>query len=85
MSADRRRKQRAALKPKRRAFIPGHTPERETAEELNVSVRTLRKWRQIGEGPPYVEVGRQIHYRDESRAAWLKGREVRPVRSVKAS
>jgi hypothetical protein len=73
-------KQRAPqLKPKR---IPGYTPEPETAEELNVSVRTLRKWRQLRIGPPYVTVGRQIHYGDESRAAWLKNREVQPVRAA---
>jgi hypothetical protein len=51
----------------RRKRIPGYTPELETAEELNVSVRTLRKWRQLRIGPPYIEVGRQIHYGDESR------------------
>lgn len=66
----------------KRKRIRGYTPESETAEELNVSVRTLRKWRQIGIGPPYVEVGRQIHYGDDSRAAWLKSREVQPIRSV---
>ena len=72
MLAKRQRKQR----------IPGYTPESQTAEELNVSVRTLRKWRQLRIGPPWVEVGRQIHYGDESRAAWLKSREVQPVRSA---
>jgi len=67
---------------KERKRIPGHTDERATAEELNVAVRTLRKWRQLGEGPPYVEVGRQIYYGDVSRAAWLKSREVQPARSI---
>jgi hypothetical protein len=69
-----------ALRLKRKR-IPGYTPEPETADELNVSVRTLRKWRQLRIGPPYIEVGRQIHYGDESRAAWLKSREVQPVRA----
>jgi hypothetical protein len=47
---ERQRKQHAPrLKRKR---IPGYTPETETAEALNVSVRTLRKWRQEGLGPP---------------------------------
>jgi hypothetical protein len=77
MPAEQKRKQR---RPKRKR-IPGYTPEPETAEELNVSVRTLRKWRQLRIGPPYIEVGRQIHYGDESRAAWLKAREVQPVRA----
>ena len=78
MPADRQHNRRA---PSWKRKIPGYSPERETAEELNVSVRTLRKWRQLRVGPPYIEVGRQIHYGDESRAAWLRSREVQPVRS----
>jgi hypothetical protein len=80
MPSDRQGKQRASRWKRKR--IPGYTPEPETAEELNVSIRTLRKWRQLRIGPPYIEVGRQIHYGDESRAAWLKSREVQPVREV---
>jgi hypothetical protein len=64
----------------RRKPIVGYTSEAETAQELDVSVRTLRKWRQEGIGPPYVRFARQIIYGDESRAAWLKGQEIRPVR-----
>ena len=59
--------------------IPGYTPEAETAEELNVSLRTLRKWRQLRVGPPYIKVGRQVHYSDEGRTAWLKANEVQPI------
>jgi len=58
--------------------IPGYTPEADTADELNVSTRTLRKWRQLRVGPPWVEIARQIHYPDEARAAWIKSREVHP-------
>jgi hypothetical protein len=67
---------------KRIAHIPGHTNEAETAEELGVSIRTLRKWRQLRIGPPWTAVGRQIHYSNESRAAWLKSREVQPARAA---
>jgi hypothetical protein len=79
MSFKRQSKERA---PPQRKRIPGYTPERETAEELNVAVRTLRKWRQLKIGPPWTAVGRQILYGDESRAAWLKSREVQPIREV---
>jgi len=49
MPSEQQRKRRAArLKRKR---IPGYTPEAETADALNVSLRTLRKWRQQGLGP----------------------------------
>ena len=78
MPADQQGKQRVPRWKRKR--IPGYTPEPETARELSVSVRTLRKWRQLGIGPAYIEVARQIHYGDESRAAWLKSREVQPVR-----
>jgi hypothetical protein len=67
---------------KRKRRIPGYTPEAEAAEELNVSIRTLRKWRQLRIGPPWIEVGRQIHYGDESRATWLKSLEVQPARAA---
>jgi len=70
------------VKRQRKQRIPGYTPESDTAEELNVSVRTLRKWRQLGIGPAYIEVARQIHYGDEPRAAWLKSLEVQPVRGA---
>jgi hypothetical protein len=79
--AKRHAKQRAPRWKRKRNRIPGYTPERETADELSVTVRTLRKWRQQGIGPPYLEVARQFHYGDESRAAWLKAREVQPPRS----
>ena len=68
--------------PSKRKRLPGYTPERETAEELNVAVRTLRKWRQLKIGPPWTAVGRQIFYGDEDRAAWLKSRRVQPIREV---
>jgi hypothetical protein len=76
MRADRQRKQRAARWKRKR--IPGYTPEDETAAELNISVRTLRKWRQLKIGPPWVEIGRQIHYPDESRSAWIRAASFSP-------
>jgi hypothetical protein len=74
---------RHAPRQKRIAHIPGHTDEFKTAEELGVSIRTLRKWRQLRIGPPWTSVGRFIHYSDESRAEWLKSREVKPITELK--
>jgi hypothetical protein len=62
------------------AQIPGHTNEFETAEELGVSTRTLRKWRQLGVGPPWADIGHRIYYPDEQRTAWIKSRVVQPAR-----
>jgi hypothetical protein len=66
---------------RKRRPIPGYSPELETAEALNVSPRTLRKWRCQGVGPPYVAIARRFYYSDEKRDAWVKSREVIPVRS----
>ena len=63
-----------------RAILPGHTHESEVAIECKLKPRTLRLWRQRGKGPPFVKIGRNIFYNDESRAAWLKSQEVQPTR-----
>jgi hypothetical protein len=82
---EQQRKQSApSWQRKRVADIPGYTNERATADELGLVVRTLRKWRQQGRGPAYVKFGRQIHYRNESLAAWLQSCEVQPVREQTA-
>jgi len=71
--------------PTERQRLPGYTPEAETAAELNVAVRTLRKWRQLRIGPPWVELGRQIYYPDEPRAAWVKSRIIEPIQELTAA
>jgi len=83
MPSNRQSKEHAPrLKRKRIAHIPGYTPEAEMAEQLGLAVRTLRKWRQQGLGPAYTKFGKQVHYRDASRDAWLRRQEVEPVRSA---
>ena len=68
------------------AHVPGgYIPEAETAAELNLSPRTLRKWRAQGKGPAFVKIGRRVFYRDTSRDAWLRQQEVEPVRSERAA
>jgi hypothetical protein len=78
------RRQRSSPPPAGSATrrLPGHTPEAELAEQLGLKVRTLRKWRAEGVGPPYVKIARFFHYNDESYAAWLKKCETTPVRSA---
>ena len=45
--------------------------ERQAAEHLNLSVRTLQQWRYRGCGPRYVKLGGAIRYRPEDLDAWL--------------
>jgi hypothetical protein len=82
MPEGQRNERAPQLKRKRIAHIPGYTPEAGMAEQLGVAVRTLRKWRQQGLGPAYVKFGKQVHYRDASRDAWLRRQEVEPVRAT---
>jgi excisionase family DNA binding protein len=41
---------------------------------LNVSTRTLERWRVEGVGPIYVKVGRRVLYRREDVETWLTER-----------
>lgn len=44
-----------------------------TAEILTVHPQTLATWRMIGEGPPFVRVGRKnIRYRASDVERWIE-------------
>jgi len=53
-----------------------HTPtllnQQQLAEDLNVSPRTLEKWRVEGYGPRWVRVGSLCRYRPADVQAWLE-------------
>jgi hypothetical protein len=42
---------------------------------LDISMRTLKRWRQIGEGPVPVRVGRGYVYRTVTVLRWMEERE----------
>jgi excisionase family DNA binding protein len=46
--------------------------QQQLADELQVSVRTLERWRQEGTGPAFVRVGRSPRYRRSDIDAWLE-------------
>jgi hypothetical protein len=48
--------------------------EEEEAGELDVSTRTLARWRAMRIGPPYTTIGRKIRYRRAWTAGWLERR-----------
>lgn len=63
------------------AAIPSHSfallTETQTAEVLNVSIRTLQAWRLRGGGPRFVRLsGRAIRYRNSDLAAYIEARTV---------
>lgn len=64
---------------------PDHKPERETYEteqqlaaRLELTPITLQAWRRLGEGPPFVRIGRRaIRYSVRTVDAWIAARAVR--------
>jgi len=47
--------------------------EGEVAAILKVSIRTLRRWQTLREGPPRKKAGRHIWYHAPAVEAWIKG------------
>ena len=52
------------------AFSP-LIPPPQLAGFLNISIRTLERWRVEGVGPAYVKAGRRVLYRREDVESWL--------------
>jgi excisionase family DNA binding protein len=46
--------------------------QQQLADELQVSLRTLERWRQQGTGPAFIRVGRSPRYRRADVDAWLE-------------
>ena len=49
---------------------------RETADMLQVSMRTLARWRAQGNGPDYRRFGRRVLYRLRDVKEWTKRQRV---------
>lgn len=47
----------------------------EVADILRVSLKTVRKWRYEGKGPPWVKVGRLVYYKETDLIKWLEERK----------
>lgn len=59
---------------RRRNFCPCKTKflnERETAQFLQISIHTVRKWREQGKGPPVTRVGDRCLYNAFELGRWL--------------
>jgi len=44
------------------ALIPELLKEQQVSTRWNFSLNTLRYWRSVGEGPPFVKMGRCVRY-----------------------
>jgi len=50
--------------------------DRELAVELDVSPRTLARWRRLKEGPAITKIGKKVAYRRSAVQAWLAACEM---------
>jgi predicted DNA-binding transcriptional regulator AlpA len=48
--------------------------ERQVADLLCQSVRTIQKWRVTGAGPGFYKLGRSVRYRHAEVIAWAEAR-----------
>ena len=59
-------------------YTGGHTArlltEHEVAEQLALSVATMRRWRLFRQGPKWLKLGSAVRYRPEDVKAYLDGR-----------
>jgi excisionase family DNA binding protein len=52
--------------------------EKQVAEYLNVTVRTVQRWRAEGTGPPVLYARNRPRYRKADLDAWLERRDEEP-------
>jgi predicted DNA-binding transcriptional regulator AlpA len=57
------------------SILAGYLTQKDLAQALGVSERTIARWHHFREGPPRVEFGRKVFYRLESVSAWIASRE----------
>jgi excisionase family DNA binding protein len=64
--------------PELKTMIKNTTPpaitEREAAERLQMSQRTLQAWRTRGEGPRFLKLGRSVRYTEQELDSWMAAR-----------
>lgn len=58
-------------------LLRGTMSERELAEQLGLSTRTLLRWRLQGVGPPFVRLGRSVRYSGAAVREWMAHGNVR--------
>lgn len=68
-------------KPERSRLVT----EFEVAEWIRLSVKTLRKWRTQGNGPPFIKANGSVRYRALTVESWLAERECSSTTAAQAS
>jgi hypothetical protein len=52
-------------------LLAEYMSEAEFAAEIGRTVRTVARWRSLGEGPPVTKIGIKNYYRRDSARAWM--------------
>ena len=56
-----------------RDLTPSHiVAEPDAARYIGFTVSALRKWRRVGRGPRYFQLGRSVRYSTKDLDAWLE-------------
>jgi excisionase family DNA binding protein len=61
------------LPPNIAESTPRLMTQRQLAECLKVSNRTLERWRAAGIGPEFIRLGKLVRYQADHVSNWLKG------------
>ena len=56
--------------------------EKEVSGFSTIAVQTLRNWRHLRKGPPYLKVGKRIVYDKDDVIAYLESKKVFPERGA---
>lgn len=59
-------------------LLQDYRTEKQLAGELNMSDRTLKRYRAMPDGLPYVQLGGRILYHVPTVLAWIQTRTVHP-------
>jgi hypothetical protein len=57
-------------------ILQDYLAEQQLADELDVTLRTLRNWRARGEAPPITRIGLRIFYHRNDVRDWLRSRRI---------
>jgi predicted DNA-binding transcriptional regulator AlpA len=71
-------------KDKPRTLMVGWISRLDLAQELGLSVETLRRWEAQRMGPPSIRAGRKVYYRRSTVEAWLEDQELNAPRRRRA-
>lgn len=53
-------------------LLDDYLDEKQVAQQLRVSVRTVKRWRREGDGPKFVQVGRKLYASKAGVRKWLE-------------